>query len=97
MFLDKSGPSPIWVHPETTQEKDIMSVAIKSISLLAGERIYQFSFEYEQIKYFGIIPFPDLSMVGITYFFLIPDENSRGKAKAATITALVDDIDSDFL
>ena len=97
MFLDKTGPSPIWVHPETTQEKDIMSVAIKSISLLAGERIYQFSFEYEAIKYFGIIPFPDLCMVGITYFFLIPDENSRGKAKAATITALVDENDSDFI
>jgi GTPase SAR1 family protein len=97
MFLDKTGPSPIWVHPKATQEKDVMSVAIKSISLLAGERIYQFSFEYEIIKYFGIIPFPDLSMVGITYFFLIPDENSRGKAKATTITALVDEKNSGFL
>ena len=74
-----------------------MSIAMKSISLLMGEGVYQSGYEFDTLKYFGILPFPDLDMLGLTYFFLIRDERVRGKAKAATITVLLGDEDSEFL
>lgn len=97
IFIDESGPTPIYVYPETITEESQMDIAMKSISLLMGEGVYQSGFEFENLKYFGILPFPDIDMAGLTYFFLIRDEEARGKAKAATITILVDEDDSKVL
>ncbi|MBD3353948.1 MAG: hypothetical protein GF364_20870 [Candidatus Lokiarchaeota archaeon] len=96
IFIDESGPTPIYCHPKI-EEEDQMDIAMKSISLLMGEGVYQNGYAYENVKYFGILPFPDINMVGITYFFLIKDPNARGKAKAATLTILVKEKDTNFL
>ncbi|MFW9785942.1 MAG: ADP-ribosylation factor-like protein, partial [Candidatus Heimdallarchaeota archaeon] len=67
-------------------------IAMKTISLLMGDSVYQDSQGSEAgVNYFGILPFPDLGLNGLTYFFLIPDENARGQALAATITVLIDE------
>ncbi|MFX1259508.1 MAG: ADP-ribosylation factor-like protein [Promethearchaeota archaeon] len=71
-------------------------IATKTISLLMGDAIYQNGHEIDGINYFGIIPFPDLKLNGLTYFFLIADENARGNAKAATITILIDENKKSF-
>ena len=56
-----------------------------------GDATYQNGVGTEGVNYFGILPFPDLKLNGLTYFFLIPDVNARGKALAATITVLIDE------
>jgi len=61
-----------------------------------GDATYQNGTGVEGINYFGILPFPDLNLNGLTYFFLIPDEQARGQAKASTITVLIDDNNRTF-
>jgi GTPase SAR1 family protein len=95
--FEKEGPIPKLCVPNNISEDDRMIVAMKSISLLMGEKIYQEGSFFDSVKYFGILPFPDLELTGLTYFFLIKDENARGKAKAATISLLVEKKRSYFL
>jgi len=95
--FEKEGPIPKLCVPNNISEDDRMIVAMKSISLLMGEQVYQGGSFFDSVKYFGILPFPDLELTGLTYFFLIKDENARGKAKAATISLLVENKRSYFL
>ncbi len=68
----------------------LLHISMKSVSLLMGEHTYQDGdAEVDSIKFFGILPFPDIKMDGLTYFFLIPDQGARGSARASTITILV--------
>ncbi|QEE16479.1 ADP-ribosylation factor-like protein [Promethearchaeum syntrophicum] len=95
--FEKEGPVPKICVPDIISEDNRMIIAMKSISLLMGEQIYQGGNFFDSVKYFGILPFPDLELTGLTYFFLIKDESARGKAKAATISLLVEDKRSYFL
>ncbi len=68
----------------------LLHISMKSVSLLMGEHTYQDGdTEVDSIKFFGILPFPDIKMDGLTYFFLIPDREARGSARASTVTILV--------
>jgi GTPase SAR1 family protein len=91
------GPTPVVCFPEDLDELQQLNVAMKTISLLMGESVYQEGEQLDSIKYFGILPFPDLGLTGLTYFFLIPDETARGQAKASTISFLVKDTHTGFL
>jgi small GTP-binding protein len=71
-------------------------IATKTISLLMGDSIYQNGENIEGVNYFGILPFPDLKLKSLTYFFLIADKKARGGAKAATITVLIDEEEKTF-
>lgn len=71
-------------------------IAMKTVSLLMGDAVYQNGTEIEGVNYFGILPFPDLGLIGLTYFFLIADEKARGQAKASTITVLIDEDNTSF-
>ncbi len=95
--FEKEGPVPKICVPDYISEDNQMIIAMKSISLLMGDQIYQNGGKFFGIKYFGILPFPDLELTGLTYFFLIKDENARGNAKAATISLLVENKRSYFL
>jgi len=90
-LFDDDGPTPKIYWPEMMDESSRLLIAMKTISLLMGDSVYQNGTETEGINYFGILPFPDLKLNGLTYFFLIPDPNARGNAKAATITVLIDE------
>ncbi len=74
----------------------LLQIAMKSISLLMSEHTYQNGDTVDGLKYFGVIPFADLGMDGLTYFFLIPDPDARGSARATTITLLLKDKDRSF-
>ncbi|MCF2140908.1 MAG: hypothetical protein K9W44_12700 [Candidatus Lokiarchaeota archaeon] len=89
--FESEGPIPIVCIPEIIPEHQQLLISMKSISLLMGEQVYQDGQEIDSIKYFGILPFPDMQFTGLTYFFLISDESARGKAKAATISLLIKD------
>ncbi|NMC08161.1 MAG: hypothetical protein GYA24_23345 [Candidatus Lokiarchaeota archaeon] len=75
----------------------LLHISMKSVSLLMGEHLYQDGdAEVDSIKFFGILPFPDIKMDGLTYFFLIPDREARGSARASTITILVSEENKNF-
>jgi len=94
--FDDDGPTPKVYYPVDMEESARLLVAMKTISILMGDAIYQNGNTTEGISYFGVLPFPDLKFNGLTYFFLIPDENARGNAKAATITVLIDQENKGF-
>jgi len=89
-IFDEEGPIPKVYWPSSMKENSLLQIAMKTISLLMGDETYQDGDDLN-INYFGILPFPDLKLSGLTYFFLIADEKARGQAKAATITVLIDD------
>jgi GTPase SAR1 family protein len=96
-IFDEKGPTPKVVWPAELEEKSGLLIAMKTISLLMGDSVYQDSQGSDiGVNYFGILPFPDLRLNGLTYFFLIPDEEARGQALAATITVLIDEEDKVF-
>ncbi|MFX1499224.1 MAG: ADP-ribosylation factor-like protein [Promethearchaeota archaeon] len=95
-IFDEEGPTAKIYWPEAMEESARLLVAMKTISLLMGDAVYQDGTEVEGINYFGILPFPDLKMNGLTYFFLIPDINARGNATAATISVLIDEENNVF-
>ena len=90
-IFDENGPAPKIYWPHDLEEQSGLLIAMKTISLLMGDATYQNGVGTEGVNYFGILPFPDLKLNGLTYFFLIPDVNARGKALAATITVLIDE------
>ena len=94
-IFDSEGPTPRVYWPEDMDESARLLIAMKTISLLMGDEIYQDGDDLN-INYFGILPFPDLKLSGLTYFFLIADEKARGNAMAATITVLIDDDNKSF-
>ncbi len=94
-IFDKDGPTPVIYWPSDIDESARLLISMKTISLLMGDAVYQDGNDI-RINYFGILPFPDLKLEGLTYFFLIADEKARGQAKAATITILTDDAKRSF-
>ena len=94
-IFDEEGPNPKVYWPDDMDESARLLIAMKTISLLMGDGIYQDGDDLN-INYFGILPFPDLKLSGLTYFFLIADKKARGNAKAATITVLIDDDNKSF-
>ncbi|TKJ19896.1 MAG: hypothetical protein CEE43_14275, partial [Promethearchaeota archaeon Loki_b32] len=90
-IFDENGPTPKIYWPYDLVEQSGLLIAMKTISLLMGDATYQDGIGTEGVNYFGILPFPDLKLNGLTYFFLIPDDEARGKALAATITVLIDE------
>jgi len=95
-LFDDDGPTPKIYWPETMDESSRLLIAMKTISLLMGDTVYQNGTSTDEVNYFGILPFPDLKLNGLTYFFLIFDPKARGNAKAATITVLIDEEDRIF-
>ncbi|MFX0060126.1 MAG: ADP-ribosylation factor-like protein [Candidatus Hodarchaeota archaeon] len=95
-LFDDDGPMPKIYWPNNMDEAARLLIAMKTISLLMGDAIYQNGTKVEGVNYFGILPFPDLKLNGLTYFFLISDPKARGNAKAATITVLIDENDKIF-
>ena len=96
-IFDEKGPAPRVVWPIDLDEKAGLLIAMKTISLLMGDSVYQDSQGSDVgVNYFGILPFPDLKLNGLTYFFLIPEEKARGQALAATITVLINEDDRVF-
>jgi small GTP-binding protein len=95
-IFDEDGPTPVLCWPDDLPDTSRLIIAMKTISLLMGDAVYQSGEGTEGINYFGILPFPDLGLNGLTYFFLIADEEARGQAKAATITILIDETNNSF-
>ncbi len=94
--FEDEGPIPIVYWPESLKDNARDLIAMKTISLLMGDKTYQDGTGIEGVNYFGVIPFPDIGLNGLTYFFLIYDKEARGEARAATITIMVDQDNKSF-
>ena len=70
-IFDDDGPTPTVYYPEDMDEAARLLIAMKTISLLMGDAVYQNGDTIEGVNYFGILPFPDLGLDGLTYFFLL--------------------------
>ncbi len=96
-IFDDEGPSPRFVWPETLDYGWQLQISMKTISLLMGERTYQDGDKFEEVRYYGVLPFPDFGLDALSFFFLLKDETARGQAKAATITLLTQEKNRNFL
>jgi len=96
-IFDDEGPSPRFAWPENLDYGWQLQISMKTISLLMGERTYQDGDKFDEVKYYGILPFPDFGLDALSFFFLLRDETARGQAKAATITLLTQEKNKDFL
>ena len=67
-IFDNEGPTPKICYPEDLDYSHQLLIAMKSISLLMGEQVYQEGLRFDTIKYFGILPFPDLQTHRINLF-----------------------------
>ena len=95
------GPEAIFMYPPPVEEEDFipspqrivernyLQIAIKSISLLIGDNLFDISIEEaKKMNYFGILPYPDLKVNSLTYFrFLILTEMTH--PIACTLSLLV--------
>lgn len=72
-------------------KRDYLQIAIKSVSLLIGEKIFDKDESLLDMSFFGVLPYPDLDICGQTYFkFYAEEENSAAEPKACTFSLLVD-------
>jgi len=83
-IFDEKGPTPRVFWPNDLEEKSGLLIAMKTISLLMGDSTYQNGEGTAGVNYFGILPFPDLKLNGLTYFFLIPDIKLCIKRKSSS-------------
>ena len=74
-LFDDDGPTPKIYWPTTMDESSRLLIAMKTISLLMGDSVYQDGTTSDGVNYFGILPFPDLKLNGLTYFFLINEKH----------------------
>jgi hypothetical protein len=78
--------------------KTLMNISKKSLNLLKEERPQEKAdINFDAIKFFGILPYPEIKMDGVTYFFFIPDPTARGASREATITLLVSENHKSFI
>ena len=59
-----NGPTPKICWPHDLDDQAGLLIAVKTISLLIGDVIYQEGIGTEGVNYFGILPFPDLKLNG---------------------------------
>ncbi|MHA1402365.1 MAG: Rab family GTPase [Candidatus Helarchaeota archaeon] len=88
-YFGEEGPAPArsgWFPDDNETELDLRIlhlVALKSLSLLAGE-----TGSYPEPNLASIIPFPHLNMSCLVYLFEIPEEKARGKRVDSCISVL---------
>nr|MDO8114685.1 hypothetical protein [Candidatus Sigynarchaeota archaeon] len=82
------------IKSHTIGSSTVLQVSKRSMALLAEER--DGSAHDSTIKFFGILPYPDIKMDGFTYFFSIPSPNTSGNSNGASITVLVPNSSKSF-
>ncbi len=69
--------------------RDYLQIAIKSVSLLIGEKILEKDSSLLKMSFFGVIPYPDLDVCAHTYFKFYSKEGLN-VPKACTFSLLID-------
>ncbi len=86
-----------------TQQKEydmqnLIQIAVKSISLLLGDYIFEKDDQEElsNTSLFGVLPYADINAIALTYFKYVFDPK-RGKYVPATFSILVDESKRSFI
>ena len=77
-------------------ERDFLQIAVKSISLLIGEKVLEKDPSLLNLKFYGILPFPDLKVYSYT-FFRFYAVKKRNVPHACTFSLLIDKIKTNFI
>ena len=103
------GPEAVFMYPKPVEEdefnpdskniseKNYLQIAIKSISLLYGDYLFEISKEEAEKKnHFGILPYPDLRVNSLTQFkfFIVPELDVP---VASTLSLLVNETAKSFI
>jgi len=111
-IYSKLGPEPIFVYPEpsftgtlsfTSDKKqkhynshNVLQIAVKSLLILGDFDRSEPQIGMEETHLFGIIPYPDMSAIALTYFTYFND-NVRKRLMPASFSLLVDESKRSFL
>lgn len=74
---------------QTFTSRDYLQIAIKSVSLLIGEKIFEKDPNLLKLAFFGVLPYPDLDVCAYTYFKFYSFEDSTDP-KVCTFSLLID-------
>ena len=98
-IADGQGPRPKSWFPEFTDLTHIYNSAVKSFSILLGDRAYRKD-SFQKLSCFGILPFLDMKSVGFIQFSGVEsweEEEVPQKEIPATLTLIFDDAYRDKL
>jgi GTPase SAR1 family protein len=74
---------------QTFTQRDYLQIAIKSVSLLIGEKIFEKDPSLLNLSFFGVLPYPDLDVSAYTFFRFYSHIDSK-EPKAITFSLLID-------
>lgn len=74
---------------QTFTSRDYLQIAIKSVSLLIGEKIFDKDPNLLKLAFFGVLPYPDLDVCAYTYFKFYSLIDST-EPKVCTFSLLID-------
>ena len=78
------------INFEGLNHDTLLTLSKRSLNILMEERPQEnMDVNFDKVKFFGILPYPEIQMDGLTYFFFIPDPKVQGGSREATITILV--------
>ena len=88
--VDEQGPRPKGWYPNFTSLTHIHNSAVKSFSIMIGDRSYREK-PLCELTCFGILPFKDIKAVGLIHFFGVQDKKKKEGTRSeipTTITLL---------
>ncbi|MHA1110992.1 MAG: hypothetical protein ACTSRE_07805 [Promethearchaeota archaeon] len=79
-------------------ERDFLQIAVKSISLLIGEKVLEKDPSLLDMKFYGILPYPDLQVYSYTFFrFYSLSGTEDTIPRACTFSLLIDKAKKNFI
>jgi hypothetical protein len=79
-------------------ERDFLQIAVKSISLLIGEKVLEKDPSLLDMKFYGILPYPDLQVYSYTFFrFYSVTGAEESIPRACTFSILIDKAKKNFI
>ncbi|NVM31538.1 MAG: GTP-binding protein [Candidatus Helarchaeota archaeon] len=78
------GPEPISWYPDQFSNMMLTEIAVKAVSILAGEE------GVPSPKFLSVIPLPKFHLASVIYVFKIPDPQARGGLLVGTTSILFD-------
>lgn len=79
-------------------DRDFLQIAVKSISLLIGEKVLEKDPSLLNLKFYGILPYPDLQIYSYTFFrFYSVSDNDEKIPRACTFSLLIDKSKKNFI
>ena len=76
--------------------RDVTQISIKNLSLFISDREFSQNDEFQDLKYFAILPYPDFKATSLTYFHYI-ENRSFDQPVATAFSILVDEYSRSFL